>query len=91
MRLKRKPDSLGALIGVLKLAPHDCPRGRLGLILRSLDGRLAGCSYRAVAEVLFGPGPFRPGMVGGCTTCAAAPFAYATAALISCTANTSTC
>jgi len=31
-------------------------RSRLGLILRGLDGRLAGCSYRAIAEVLFGRG-----------------------------------
>jgi len=29
-------------------------RRRLGLILRCLDGRLAGCSYRTIAEVLFG-------------------------------------
>jgi hypothetical protein len=26
------------------------------LILRALDGEFAGCSYRAIAEVLFGPG-----------------------------------
>jgi hypothetical protein len=30
-------------------------RSRLKLILRALDGRLAGCSYREIAEVLFGP------------------------------------
>jgi hypothetical protein len=30
-------------------------RRRLGLILRSLDGWLADCSYREIAEVLFGP------------------------------------
>ena len=30
-------------------------RTRLGLALRSLDGRLAGCSYRAIAQALFGP------------------------------------
>jgi len=29
-------------------------RTRLGLALRSLDGRLAGYSYRAIAEALFG-------------------------------------
>jgi hypothetical protein len=29
-------------------------RGRLRLALRGLDGRLAGCSYRAIAQVLFG-------------------------------------
>jgi hypothetical protein len=29
-------------------------RSRLKLILRALDGRLAGCSYREVAEILFG-------------------------------------
>ena len=31
-------------------------RSRLGLILRGLDGRLARCSYREIAEVLFGRG-----------------------------------
>jgi hypothetical protein len=30
-------------------------RTRLGLILRSLDGQLAGYSRRSIAEVLFGP------------------------------------
>jgi hypothetical protein len=30
-------------------------RSRLGLALRGLDGRLAGCSYRTIAEFLFGP------------------------------------
>jgi hypothetical protein len=30
-------------------------RSRLGLILRALDGCLVGCSYREIAEVLFGP------------------------------------
>jgi hypothetical protein len=39
----RAPDSLTAQ-----------RRSRFGLILRGLDGRLAGCSYRAIAEVLFG-------------------------------------
>jgi hypothetical protein len=29
-------------------------RNRLGLALRGLDGRLAGCSYRTIAEALFG-------------------------------------
>jgi hypothetical protein len=29
-------------------------RSRLGLALRGLDGRLAGCSYRVIAEALFG-------------------------------------
>jgi len=29
-------------------------RRRLGLILRALDGQLAGCSYREIAEVLYG-------------------------------------
>jgi hypothetical protein len=42
----RAPDSLTAQ-----------RRSRLGLILRGLDGRLAGCSYRAIAEVLFGRAP----------------------------------
>jgi hypothetical protein len=32
-------------------------RRRLGLILRGLDGRLTGCSYRTIAEVLFGRAP----------------------------------
>lgn len=32
-------------------------RKRLPLILRALDGRLAGWSYRAIAEVLFGGAP----------------------------------
>jgi hypothetical protein len=40
----RKPDGLTAQ-----------QRSKLKLILRALDGRLAGCSYRAIAEVLFGP------------------------------------
>lgn len=31
-------------------------RNRLGLALRGLDGRLAGCAYRAIAEALFGEG-----------------------------------
>jgi hypothetical protein len=30
-------------------------RSRLKLILRSLDGWLADCSYREIAKVLFGP------------------------------------
>jgi hypothetical protein len=36
-------------------------RSRLGLALRGLDGRLAGCSYRTIAEALFG----QPRVPGG--------------------------
>jgi hypothetical protein len=41
-------------------------RSKLKLILRALDGRLAGCSYRAIAEVLFGPSSVPSGRDWAC-------------------------
>lgn len=40
-------------------------RSRLGLMLRSLDGRLARCSYREIAEVLFGTNSVPAGRAWG--------------------------